>query len=321
MAAAARRQSVLQEFPDPAELESPKPLESPSWAGEVERFLEWKRSETLVGDDWIRRMRWELNRVPALLQKVGAVPIALTPLELSAEHFHTLRQKLPWARATFLLHFAALRQFLRFVGNPLSDRRLAWNLPSGEPSRRRWLTKDQLNKLYEISGGAARIIIGLEGLNGLRRVEVLRLRVRDILLEEDSLHVRGKGGCGGKWRKIPIHSAVRRDLITRIRRLDPDDPVVGLSKSGADLALARAARAAGLGLGVRVSHHDLRRSFGRLAHEAGMDMIQLRNMLGHTSLQMTEYYVGMDSERMREGLSLFEGSFRGRSGAAPGPPK
>jgi hypothetical protein len=54
------------------------PIDYPSWEAEVQRFLEWKRTETSVGENWIRRMRWELNRVPELLEKVGATPVAHT---------------------------------------------------------------------------------------------------------------------------------------------------------------------------------------------------------------------------------------------------
>jgi len=204
-----------------------------------------------------------------------------------------------------MVHFAALRQFLRWTENPVADRPIVWTLPSGEPSHRRWLTRDQLNQLYRSSSGAARILVGLEALNGMRRVEALRLRFKDMLMDENCLLVNGKGGQGGKWRNIPMHRSVRQDLIQWGRGHHPDDRVIPLSKSGADLLLARAVRTAGLPDGLKVSHHDLRRSFGRLAYEAGMDLVQLKNMLGHASVEMSVHYIGLDSERMREGLERF----------------
>jgi integrase len=276
-----------------------------AWAAEVDRFLDWKRAETSVGDEWIRRMRWELLRVPALLHRVHSPSIALSGRDLEAEHIGFLRKGLTWERPTFMIHFAALRQFLRWSGNPLADRRIVWSLPSGEPSHRRWLTKDQLKRLYRRSTGAARILVGLEALNGMRRVETLRMRFQDVLMDEDCLLVKGKGGQGGKWRRIPMHSSVRRDLARWRRGHQPDDPVLPLSKSGADLLLARAVRKARFPNGMKVSHHDLRRSFGRLAYEAGMDLVQLKNMLGHASVEMSVHYIGLDSARMREGLERF----------------
>jgi len=250
-------------------------------------------------------MKWELDRVPFLLHRVGVISIPSSSREIRADHIGLLRQELPWRRPTFMIHFAALRQLLRWSGNPVADRQRIWALPSGEPSHRRWLTRDQLKQLYRRSRGASRILVGLEGLNGLRRVEVLRLRVRDVLFAEGCLLVKGKGGPGGKWRRIPMHHSVHRDLSHWIRDRQPDDRVLPLSRSGADLLLARARLAANFVGGLKVSHHDLRRSFGRLAHEAGMDLVQLKNLLGHASVEMSVHYIGLDSDRMREGLEQF----------------
>jgi site-specific recombinase XerD len=55
-------------------------------------------------------------------------------------------------------------------------------------------------------------------------------------------------------------------------------------------------------VGVAVSHHDLRRTFGRLSHDAGMDLVQLKNLYGHSSLDQTVHYIGLDEDRMRAGL-------------------
>lgn len=261
-------------------------------------------------------MRWELLRVPSLLKKVGATSIAPNPGQMSAELIRKLKEGLPWDRATFSLHFAALKQFIRWAGNPLADQRSAWSLPSGGPTRQRWLTKAQLSRLYRAARGPARLLVGLEGLNGLRRVEVLRLRWKDVSLAEESLLVLGKGRDGGKWRRIPLHPSVRRDFAPLIKEQEPDGRVIGLSKSGADLLLARAVRAAQIPNLRRVSHHDLRRTFGRLAHDAGMDLVQLKNLLGHASSQMTEHYIGLDSTRMREGLGKFAQYLGSSSGDA-----
>jgi len=263
-------------------------------------------------------MQWELLRVPALLRRTAAGPVPVTPRGLRAEQIAHLRAGLPWGRSTFLVHFSALRQFLRWSGNALADRPAIWLLPSGAPSHRRWLTRDQLNRLYRRSEGSGRILIGLEGLNGLRRVEVLRLRRADLLFDEDSLLVNGKGGRGGKWRKIPMHPSVRRDLWRWAADHRPEDHVISRSRSGADLVLQRAVLRAGLGAGLRVSHHDLRRSFGRLAHEAGMDLVQLKNLLGHASVEMSVHYIGLDAERMRQGLERFSEYVGAPSSRAPG---
>ncbi len=277
---------------------------STTWAAKVSEFLNWKRSESSVGEPWLGRMRWELLRFPKLLERVG-VPdeVALTPASVSPDHIASLKKGLNWEKATFSLHFAALRQLLAWSHNPVAARRSVWSLPAGEPTHRRWLSKAQLIQLYRGARSRGRLLVALEGLNGLRRVEVLRLTVRDVLLDEGCLRVLGKGTNGGKWRKIPIFPQSAKLLRAAVLGRAAADHLIPLSRSGADQLLQRSVRRSGLHrAGIRVSHHDLRRTFGRLAHDSGMDLVQLKNLYGHASLEMTVHYIGLDSEAMRDGL-------------------
>lgn len=277
-----------------------------TWSDQVAAFVDWKRRESTVGEDWIRRMRWELLRFPRLLARVGAPSAPCHPGKVTLAEIEILRRSLPWEKATLQLHFAALRQFLAWSENPIAARRGAWSLPSGQPTHRRWLSKEQPVQLYRGSEGPGRLLVALEGLNGLRRVEVLRLRAKDVGLGDGCLRVLGKGRNGGKWRTVPIFPAVRSDLEVALVGHGPADRLVPLSRSGADSLLSGAAKAAGLtARGVKVSHHDLRRTFGRLAHAAGMDLVQLKNLLGHTSVEMTVHYIGLDADTMRAGLERF----------------
>lgn len=270
----------------------------------MDRFLSFKVAEGSSGENWVRRMRWELSRVPELL---GRTPVATIPRharEVTREHILAVRRGMPWEKATFAIHFAAVRQWLRWAGNPVAGDRGVWRLPAGQPSRRRWLSRSQLEVLFGATDGRTRALIALEGLNGLRRIEVLRLRRKDVLVDEACLRVLGKGRDGGKWRKIPMHPLVAESLDPLLRDLGEEERLFPLSSSGADLLLRTAAARAGFpAAGVRVSHHDLRRTFGRLAHESGMDLIQLKHLLGHSSVEMTVHYIGLDADRMRAGLN------------------
>lgn len=252
-------------------------------------------------------MRWELTRFPRLLRRLGASQVPRSIRDLTEEAVLSVRKGMGWEKATFAIHFAALRQFARWAGNPVALRGGVWRLPSGQPTHRRWLTREQLSLLLRSAEGKEKLLVALEGLNGLRRVEVLRLRQRDLLLDEGCLRVLGKGRHGGKWRQIPIHPVVRT-LLTPFRgEVGAEDRLFAMSATGADLLLRRAALRAGFAVrGLRVSHHDLRRTFGRLAHDSGVDLVQLKNLLGHASIEMTVHYIGLDLDRMRKGLELVE---------------
>ena len=278
-------------------------VRTPRWALRVDEFLREKRAHDEVGAGWLSRMRWELNRFPELMHRVGHATSPRTPREVSADQIHALRDGLPWGTPTFAIHFQALRQFLRWAGNPIATEPSIWRLPSGAPVHRRWLSRDQLVALYRGARGVERVIVALEGWAGLRRVEVLRLRVKDVLASEGCLRVLGKGRHGGKWRSIPLHGEVDRLLRDWIRFRGPEDRVVALSRSGADGALQRAVRRSGLSRdGVKVSHHDLRRTFGRLANQSGMSLVSLQGLFGHASPALSAHYIGLDFDEMRSAL-------------------
>jgi integrase len=148
-------------------------------------------------------------------------------------------------------------------------------------------------------------------------VEVLRLRVKDVLESEGSLRVLGKGRHGGKWRNIPMQAEVRRLLRDWTRGRGGDERVIPYSVTGADGLLLRAAKRAGFpDQGIRVSHHDLRRTFGRLANASGMNLVSLQGLFGHASPELSAHYIGLDVDELRSALDRL-GSFIGPLGPPP----
>jgi integrase len=277
-----------------------------TWNATVERFITWKRNEGRVGEPWLGRMRWELLRIPALVRRIAPEATIPAPSGLKPDDIRALRRGLPWERATWGVHLSALRQLLRWAGNPCANQRALWALPAGEPSHRRWISKDQLLRLIQKARGPEKVLVCLEGLNGLRRVEVLRLRAKDVLFDEGALRILGKGRYGGKWRTIPMHPATRGALANWVKNKGGAELVLPFSRSGADAILRRLALRSGFDMKLsKVSHHDLRRTFGRLSHRAGMSLVQLKNLYGHSSLDQTAGYIGLDRDEMREGLERF----------------
>jgi integrase len=286
-------------------------LQPETWVSAVRRFAEEEVERATIGPGWKRRLLYEVRRTPELFRRAEIDPLPRRPEDVRAAHILGMKQRLPWSPAMFSLHFAALKRFLRWAKNPLAADRAVWAVPSGFLSRRRWLAPDQIVRLYRSARGPERILVALEGFNRLRRVEVLRLRLRDLDFERRRLRVLGKGRHGGKWRMLPMFTETARVLSSLRSGPDPSVAVLPLSRSGADLVLHRAAERAGFpGIGLTVSHHDLRRTFGRLAHKAGMDLVQLKNLYGHTSLDQTVHYIGLDEDEMRAGLDRLASMMR-----------
>jgi integrase len=301
-----RPKATLRGASSPASGKSPHPS-SARWIEEVDRFVrEWQRRRS-IGERWQRGLRYTLGRLPVLLQSYGAGPPISSPNDVVEGHVALLRSRTGWSRATTQFYFAGLRQFLRWSGNALAETPEAWRLPPGSSPHRRWITREDLAILLRSAVGPARLIIALEGFNGLRRIEVLRLRGQDVNLSEGWLNVRGKGRMGGKWRQIPLSGIARVEVQGYLARVPPDSRILPYSASWADQQLAGAAKRAGFpSRNLRVSHHDLRRTFGRVAHDSGMDLVQLKNLFGHSNLDMSVHYIGLDLDRMREGLGQID---------------
>jgi integrase len=49
-------------------------------------------------------------------------------------------------------------------------------------------------------------------------------------------------------------------------------------------------------MGVTVAPHDLRRTFAKLAHNGGSPIAQIQLSLGHSSIQTTERYLGVNQD-------------------------
>ncbi|HEV2165518.1 MAG TPA: site-specific integrase, partial [Thermoplasmata archaeon] len=173
------------------------------------------------------------------------------------------------------------------------------------PVHRRWLTADQLGELWIAARGRERLLVALEGFNGLRRVEVLRLRVRDLnlTLPNPTMNVLGKGRDGGKWRTIPVQQVAYAALVEASAGLAQGDRLYTFHERTADHDLRAAAVRAGLG--IRVAGHDLRRSFGRIGYQAGVSLVDLKYLYGHESVDMTAHYIGLDMSEAARGLSRF----------------
>lgn len=306
----------------PTSPETPRTgLGDTGWQEAARSYYERLRADGLIGAEWARRIHWHIVRTPALLRRVGFDPPP-PPMKLGLEHLEALQERLGWSRNGLAVYFAALRGLLRTLSHPLAEARGAWRLPSGDATRRRWIRPEQLSTLLAKAEGMEKVVVVLEGFNAFRRIEVQRLRVRDLDLAHSRVRVCGKGRGGGKWRTIPLTTTAARVLEPVVRGKSPDTLVVGRSASGLDLLLARAAKRAGLA--AQVSNHDLRRTFGRVAYHSGMGLVDLKNFMGHASVDMTAHYIGLDEDHMREGVAHFDermGVFAGparETGRAPG---
>lgn len=183
-----------------------------------------------------------------------------------------------------------------------------------------WLTTQQAIALMEHASEMERILVHLELGLGLRRCEVLRLRVQDLKCGHVS--VLGKGTQGGKWRTVSFHPDTNAELsyYFKLRGLWeeqhrarwPDVPIPesvaiwkhktkirALSESGVDNHIKRACARIGC---PDASNHTLRRTCCRLMYHAGVKLAVIASIMGHKDEATTIRYAGLNLDDQDEAM-------------------
>lgn len=135
---------------------------------------------------------------------------------------------------------------------------------------------------------------------GLRISEVSALRWCDVDLETEELWVRD--GKGGKDRCIPIHQALlyELELVPLIER-QADYAVAGNADGSLQTfkSLDHVFRRWLPQLGITISAHQLRHTFATEMLRNDADLLMIKELLGHASLETTQRYLKTDTKRMR----------------------
>ena len=220
----------------------------------------------------------------------------------------------------------ALKKWISSFDGPLAKNWPRIRYPHDKRPNVDWLSLDEARELLDVDKTPLQnIVIHLELCLGLRRVEVIRLRVQDVDWDGEYLRVTGKGPAGGSPRVVPFSSdtykviskwiTVREYWAERCKKRYPVHPDIpdnlivwrksdklhgyseegyGLDKSVIQPLIHK--------LGFTFSNHTLRRTFGRTLYRAGVPVPTIARILGHESTDVTLRYIGVDLDDMRDAL-------------------
>jgi len=149
-----------------------------------------------------------------------------------------------------------------------------------------------------------RILIGLLYGCGLRCFEVRNLRIADLDFDRKMLHV--KEGKGKKDRYVPLADILIRGLKSYLEAEQPnewvfnskDQEIVGrvggdfdsrYSQRGVQWAVNEAKKKAGIVKPMSV--HTLRHTFATHLLEEGLDILTIKDLLGHECIDTTMIYL------------------------------
>lgn len=287
---------------------------------EIETYLnelrEAGRSEKMT----IKPYRWSLRRMFGILQNNG---FTVNPRKVGRAELEFLRDVGIGGTNRYRANMVKIMLgFLKFAGNKEAAK-LKMGFGNTSPTNIRWLEDAQANKVRMYAQGDTKMLVHCELDMGMRRVEVLRLKVTDFLPGPVwRVNLLGKGRNGGKPRQIACHPETpqvleehlerRNALIERAKRKNPDvvvpDALLIYERGGRLHAYKKTAvdkmlTKLGEQVGFAFSNHDLRRSFGRMMYRAGVKIEEIARIFGHSDMRTTMRYLGLDMEDMSNAMN------------------
>jgi integrase/recombinase XerD len=222
----------------------------------------------------------------------GRSPQQLGAEEVRAFQLHLLQQRVSWS--LFNQAVCALRLFYRLtLGRP----GLVTMIPYGKKPKTLpcVLAPEEVARLLTAARpGRERILLQTAYALGLRLDELIHLQVRDIDGGRGVVHVRR--GKGAKARLVPISDRLLTELRAWWRMQRPllwlfpgGKPGEPITDGGVQRLFRRVRTAAGIA--KPASMHTLRHSYATHMLEAGVSVVVLQRLLGHSDLTTTARYL------------------------------
>lgn len=198
--------------------------------------------------------------------------------------------------STLRLYRAALRGFHAWRGESLE---FPVKVPQHLPS---YHSAEKIKRILSLATGNPRnhVVIRLMSDAGLRRSEVIGLRVRNVDFTGKMLRTRGKGN---KDRVVPLTRELHELLEQVCQDKNPDEFVVGLKDKGVYEVVKKYATLAGE---PGFHPHDLRHAFATRLVEGGANIRAIQELLGHTDLKTTAVYLGVVPKHLEEAIRILK---------------
>jgi integrase len=213
-----------------------------------------------------------------------------------------------WSDATINRHFSFLRHVLMLA---VKDGKLTQNPVSGlkffpEVKRTRWLAGDELERLRGVMQQSDWKLVAFAIEMGLRRGEQFRLRWDQVDLENGVLTLPLPKG--GKTRHVPLSEeakAILRSFDSFFRSAWVFPGLSDVTQSMDSRAFLRRSFEPGLRqAGITgACWHSLRHTAASRRIMAGVDLVSVKEILGHLDIQTTLRYAHLAPGHLRDAVN------------------
>jgi integrase/recombinase XerD len=191
------------------------------------------------------------------------------------------------------LYVRAISSFLKFLDNESLAKQI--KAPKVDKRLPKFITYDELNKLLENAENYRdKLIIKFLFYTGVRVSELIKIKKNDIIFEEGFVKVYGKGG---KERIVPIPKELLNELKDYINKINTEN-IFPLSSRQVERIIKNVAEKAGIN--KKVTPHVLRHSLATTLLSKGVDIRYIQEILGHSSLNITQIYTHVVPNQLKE---------------------
>ena len=198
---------------------------------------------------------------------------------------------------------ALARSSLKFFYDDILKKKLLVGIKTPKKVRRipEVLSKEEIKRLIDNSGSLRnKILVEFLYSSGLRVSELAKLKVRDINLEEKTGLL--KEGKGGKDRFFILSEVLVKDLREYLKNNKSEYLLPSSNSSittrSIQKAIQRIAKRANIQR--KVYPHLLRHTFATHLLESGVDIRHIQELLAHSSLQTTQFYVQVSTKELKK---------------------
>lgn len=181
----------------------------------------------------------------------------------------------------------------------------------------KFLNNEEMDKIFSvcdntnITGKRDTLIIELLYATGLRVSELVNIKVKDIDRSEMSIKVLGKGS---KERMVLYNNSTKNALLDYMDNAydiynKKDSEYLILNHNGSKLSeryvrviIDKLVKKAGLD--IKISPHTIRHTFATDMLSEGADLMTVKELLGHESLNTTSIYTHITNEQIKKTYNM-----------------
>lgn len=257
-------------------------------------LLDKMKKRLLVGNHSQQTVRNYLRALEYLCKYTGKNPNDIDIDEITDWLYNLQYHKLR-AWRTIKIYVAGLRWYYTNIAN---NEEFAFQIPYPKEEKDLPIvcSRDELFKLFNASLNLKhKVMLMLLYSSGMRRNELLNLKIEDIDTRDEKRRIRINGGKGHKDRYTVLSDKLLIELRKYFKIYKPEIYLFNgvrkgepLSRGGLRHALTAAIKKSEI---KKITLHILRHSFASHALEDGMNLRTLQDIMGHSSIKTTMIYL------------------------------